>query len=71
MISHEIIQFFNHVLQYRVVTLQLSVYLSELRDNKFNGLSPLEITYFKGFLHVQALLLPFADFTTEILIVTL
>ena len=71
MISHEIVQLCDHMLQYRMVSLQLSVHLRELSDNEFNRLPPFKVTHLKGLLHVQALFPPFPDFATEVLIVTL
>ena len=54
-----------------MIALQLSVHLCEFSDYEFNRLPPFKVTHLKGLLHVQALLAPLPDFTTEILIVTL
>lgn len=69
--SHNIVQLGYNLLQYRMITLQLPVNLSELLDDKLNGLSTFEISHLYGLFKMQALLSPFAKLCTEVNIVTL
>ena len=71
MISHEVIQLSYDKLQHRMITFKLSVHLCELSDNELNRLPPFKVTHLEGLLHMQALLAPLPNFSTEILIVTL